>query len=77
MIHVAVLQSAMIFRYISGYARQFVIMIQKPATSVVSRMGRRRCTPRGLPFVSSSADQANGAASCKIEGLVEIPPAEI
>jgi hypothetical protein len=46
-------------------------MIQKPATSVVSCMGR--CTQRDLPLVCSSADQAKGLEPrpppAKLEGL--------
>ena len=45
------------------------IVIQKPATSVVSRM--ECCTPRDLPLVCSSADQAKGASPCKVGSLVE------
>ena len=49
------------------------IVIQKPATSVLSRMGR--CTPRDMPLVCSSADQAKGASPCKVGDLGETPTA--
>jgi hypothetical protein len=70
MIYVAVLQSAMMFGFIFGYVRQFVIKIQKPATSVVTVVSSLSClwccTPRDLPLVCNYANQAKGAPPFKI-----------
>jgi hypothetical protein len=70
MIYVAVLQSAMMCGYTFGYVRQFVIKIQKPATSVVTVVSSLSCmgccTPRDLPLVCNYANQAKGAPPFKI-----------